>query len=1107
MPATTGADLVTVRSHPQRLTRHLSFVPETVVFSCQVNGIPDIDNKTGGIYAFTYDNAAGTYGDVLPEMRVYAGSSAGGKDIGALHVRLPATATKIYVSEVSPGRAALEDGVYITVVYHFPPRHRMPRLVTAKSGANFVNKLTIYHDYSITYSDENEDIIPKANIVENVLSDGVTLARPAGFVDSGEVYRDMPLSGLASVASGTATITGYLWDIGDGSYAVGTSTSSEITARFPASTTFRYISLTVTDSNSKSHTMYFPVWVHNSTNLPISNFTVGSDKRTKWRDMSFEFYGDDNDFDESIIPEGSLCCYWEADAKFGTATEPTNYVHSFLGWVTADSEQIRLGGRGKYVLSVAGMGYWLSKFRGFTEILTDKSVATRWNHINGLTINQAGYYILREFTNALDLVNFFPPYEDNPTQEEPIGKGTILSQLEAIYSANEIAQVRCDSHGNIFVRRLYSMLDTTDRLDFPTTIGLTSEDWHDADGLNISEEKLAPVSIVLGPGSRYDGNTVVHMESIAPGFVPNHSSTDDEMPYQRLPVTGTRTKLNQLTGNYWAYKDKRKKNRSIKLVGNMDIFEPAWGEPVSLTWDAGSLRGTALATELYLVNSVTVAHSNDTGKLPKEITLGLEEVTEGDPGVYNPLPPPAPPPTASGGLPPIAFQPWIFPATTTFTADTGAGTQWMPNPGPALMILISGEAGGSILITEDANTLASEGGPTWTRYQMALDGDPIQFLPDPFSPYYTDGLGYINGLIVTTSKIYRITDILSAQTTTEVFAFAEISNRRSLGLSLGSEYQAVVTSMYEDGTYITFSDDLDTWAAEEKYGPIGVTFCYDDNPPENTDIAADVSVAWSTATSSYSAEDSTISVSMVVSITDSASLSKPIVVNVTLTGSSSSSEYVVFPEGSVNGATVNLTVGISSSPITLTITQASYGVDIGAIDIHSATLTGEYIRYFDFTQSSGSAPHTTYGQHDWYVPAYNAGRGVFTPLSGWVFADESTGDYTNARGINLALDGVIGNVASVELIYDAVFGSEEGGGDNFASINYGGDSRSWVLANVPFMTDASIQRDAVRELDEEGFSFHVNCSRRLDTSPPHSGSGVLKMVIVRGSGSVPSAFI
>src|SRR5262249_36563460 len=153
----------------------------------------------------------------------------------------------------------------------------------------------------------------------NITLSGYTLAKPAGFVDAGHTYRTVTLSGGNSITlANGASITAFLWDIADGTLVSGTLNFPVITVRFPVG--FRYVTLTVTDSNGSTGLMRLPIWVHDADHMPITEFVVTRDETRMegGREMRFEVFGD---ADAGVIPESSTICYWET-AEFDDDPAP-----------------------------------------------------------------------------------------------------------------------------------------------------------------------------------------------------------------------------------------------------------------------------------------------------------------------------------------------------------------------------------------------------------------------------------------------------------------------------------------------------------------------------------------------------------------------------------------------------------------------------------------------------------------------------------------------------------------------------------------------------------------------------------------------------------------
>lgn len=641
MTVVDGTGLTTLRSQPVLAPRkyYLSVAPRETVLSGQVNGSPLTDDKTFGIYGFAYDNETGTPSDAKSGMSVDLGTSAGARDLGTVRLRLDAAGDDLlYIAETPFGEVAIENDVYFTVKREFRPWLVMPRGEGTAVGTSYTNTITLYMDYDIAYSSQNEDIPPKANISRDAAL--IFAPHPAGFVDAGQVYRTVTLSSANSYAMAVgASIASRLWDVGDGTITVGTATSTSITVRFPVG--FRYISLVVTDSNGTTSIMYYPIWVHDDDNLPISNFTISRDSTTDWREVELDFFQQDTD--ETIIPRGTTLCFWEV-SQFSSGTAPKEYRGSMLGWAWEDSTDFTRYKSGNRLL-IKGLAGWLASFRGFSQRISDTGAsATSWFEMEDLTMGKIVHYVLGNFTNAHMIGGLQLATATEGLKALDITLGNVWQQVQYILSGN-YTKAACDSLNVIWVRKIFSYASDSYRGLLGNVIALTPADWADDKAPEITRRNFNSTGFVHGTGAWYDEATGENtlLASRAPGRTPAHGEAAAEAPFQNLPgltASAAQDELNVLTGFHWAYLNNPRASVTLELLYNMDVIEPAWQEPISLTAGSDySNSGLLLAGDRFLVKEVNITYDDPfDGRVGKRVTLTLEGETSGVAGEYEEVP-------------------------------------------------------------------------------------------------------------------------------------------------------------------------------------------------------------------------------------------------------------------------------------------------------------------------------------------------------------------------------------------------------------------------------------------------------------------------------------
>ena len=743
---TSDAVLEDIRAgHPHTLDRYLSYVPRNVVFSCQILGTALQDVKTKGYYGFSYDNETGDYTDIRVGMTVEFGITEDGNELGVGRIRKDPTDSIMYINESDAGKLGLADNVWVSVIDHYGPHLKKPRLVGSKDGTEFTNSFQEFHDYDIAYA-ANILNVPKSNIFGLIGE----LLRLADWCDPGEVYRTMYLrSGAQSISASIDTIT---WDVGDCTITDGDVNSTEITVQIPVG--FRWIHLTVVDEDGGTDIMHLPLWTHDDTFLPMAYYTSGagfkvtSDQRSAGREMGFEFFGQDNALDMLEFPKTTTVYYWEKPRFVGMA-EPTFYIHSFMGWVVEEKSIIRKGHRSRYEIQVGGPKKWLEDFEGIFTVLEQDDTPDDWNKMDTITTDRSILYIIREYTTIGSLISIELSGVPNYSKEETIQQSNIWGQIDNLAKASKVCTAACDSLGTLYIRRKRSYMETSERNVMSTpTIALTLEDWTDAGGITFGTQKTEVMGWAKGAGSTYLAavNTVAF--AIAAGFVGGYTGNKTELPFQRLDANfDAQLQIRQLTGHHYKLESNPNRLQPLSLMGNLDVIEPAWGEPITVECTIDNIRGITIDRE-YVVTNVSVTHSNDPDRKPKDITWTVEEVTFGNPGLPDPQ-------ASEGGVEGEGFFPYEFDdafvdagADAYFTAPSGTVAPPVPPPcsgGPALLILgLSG------------TVMTHAGGDLWDAEQSSgvYTDPPGQY---KFTHHFKEAYGRcINVSFVPTASAYEI---------------------------------------------------------------------------------------------------------------------------------------------------------------------------------------------------------------------------------------------------------------------------------------------------------------------------------------------------------------
>lgn len=758
--------------HPKR---YLAVNPRNQLFTCQItNFILDGSSVIG----FEYNNESGTVSDCIGGMVVDVGDVSGGYEKGQARLRsIDNVGKNLYVGEITYPEIQCDIGDWLTVVEEFRPFQKKPRIVPEKTNdSEYYNSFTEYHDYDELYIDQNENIRPKANITAD---SSRSLVKAADFVVPGLTYRIVKLDSSTSVAFAPgATIDTVLWDVDDCTITIGSTSSTEITMQVPDTKVFRYISLTVTDTNGTSDTMYFPLWCFNDENLPLSNFQIRSEERGEGSSMEIYFQEDAQNFETIDIPANTLVYYWS-----DVHADPAGFIGRMMGWTLNEGTNLKKY-KSDLSIKISNAHYWLSTLEGFGQEIrntqhTDNETPASWGDVYGLTVDIATHYILREYTTALLICNFYPTGLTNPSPGEVFKSGTIWSQIVEMQKANEFAACNVNNMNYIRCYRHYSYFEQDERDVADIKVLLTPEDFTYDPGIQVEIDPTQRVAYVYGEGDSYGTHSTKLLKfygSEAPGPASGYVSTKETTPYQRLPDSGeAQTVLNRLTGHHWKRLNNPFSRISIELVGNMDFFD--YGDVAEVEYLYDNIRDISWTNEQFVINKINIAHSYERGQRGIVISIEVEKATLGFPG---------------------------------YAKDSDKDPDKTPTSNKVLIT-----ENGQRLLTENFDKSFESGGPTWALTDLGLDGNVVQFKQLHTAFNSNDYCG----VIVTSTKIYTVENLFDeTPTVTERFSFRAETIYRSLDISSGTEWFGVVISNYDDGTYKTYSDDLVTWQTESQIG-------------------------------------------------------------------------------------------------------------------------------------------------------------------------------------------------------------------------------------------------------------------------------------------------
>ncbi len=535
--------------------------------------------------------------------------------------------------------------------------------------------------------------------------------------------------------------------------------------------------------------------------------------RQEGQEITFRVY---EDIPAEQFRYGTLVMYWEQEfygsGEAGNLYGPAGREHMrFVGWIGEEPVRIEAtdtGMRAHVELHCVDVAGRLAQLPVFPMGLLRANAPSNFDEMADLNPDRYAWFILHWHSTALELADFsWSGYLD--TYAVPL----LETQGDSLYSqADYMAQamacrLTCDSRGRLAIRPDPQLRAIADRT---TTVlqGIGAGDWMEIQYTETRSSRyhwLWAAAIVASTNQATDIESVVGVYCRAPGSVPGQGL---QMVRRSEQVVIDQAELNTREGMRYAIRMNPDQTLFEVLIahGNDGGIEPALMQWVQLTIPAAyaAQRGLAFTDARCLPYEVVFEYNH--AARAKTARLRLEREASGPPAITY--------------IPEQVSIP-------TYDEDWYSGDWQLDKPFPYLLPgelnqMAAIDSNGYLYVT--VNFQATR--PTWTRTNLSMDGmsdTSCQWVVDAFSPGYLNGVGAVNGWMVTNDAIYRVEDLFGSPSATKQYDFtangrdnSAANARRMIDASFAEEGFVVVATHYnaEGGTYITRTTDGTNWSAE-----------------------------------------------------------------------------------------------------------------------------------------------------------------------------------------------------------------------------------------------------------------------------------------------------
>ncbi len=603
--ALSGAQKTTVRTSGYNAQQYLVTCPNTVIFQCQSTA-----NISGSVYAeFAYTAVSGSYSNVKQGMTVLITTSS--SDLTTVlwrgRVRKVPTSGTLYINESSQ---ALTTAYYVTVIDDYDIFERLERIT--ETG-------TQYKDWELTYTNLPPHVggLQSSYVVSQYGTSSASIAfAPTAYAN----------------ASG-ATISTYLWDVGDGTITVGTSSTQNITASFPVG--HRWVHLTITDSNSVSNYYVFEVYVINLSN-PATYTILGVDGASISASWDEGYNATVTAFDGiSTLLDNTRCTIFTREIFGDANTTPIINNIEFVGRIRNESNTTT--GDDTYGVlkdtnfTLEGFASQIAKTTSASGLVIPDASPNAWGEIKDVSVLRAIIYILAWHSTALNVMCLDINTNDHVFKND----GFNIQDASLLDSVNTLlvsinARVIFAPDGGAIVERHACYIPTADRTSLTTVMDFTTDDLFD---FEVIRDKQQTVGRITVGALSYNTSTDITRDFIAkaPAKAKGTGQEEGVLNYQILESNQTEAldiiELQGRVANHYAYVNPHDRIR-VTFLDSYRFIIPTQHQWYTFTIaSTDNIRGFSYTTSTrWLCQNVSIDHDNEAGT--RVITAEFERETD-----------------------------------------------------------------------------------------------------------------------------------------------------------------------------------------------------------------------------------------------------------------------------------------------------------------------------------------------------------------------------------------------------------------------------------------------------------------------------------------------